>query len=90
MNLIRKNSFWLVSELDWAMKSPPMAMSTVMVYCCWRFSLEKVDSEFGEAIGLRKYVQMALPDRVSTIMDQQLLRQKTMNQTCLTLAALVI
>ena len=31
------------------------------------------DSEFGEAIGLRKYVQMALPDRVRIIIDQQLL-----------------
>ena len=31
------------------------------------------DSEFGEAIGLRKYVQMAMPDRVRVIMDQQLL-----------------
>ncbi|CAD6251822.1 unnamed protein product [Miscanthus lutarioriparius] len=30
------------------------------------------DNEFGEAMGLRKYVQMALPDTVSTIMDQQL------------------
>jgi hypothetical protein len=30
------------------------------------------DNEFGEAMGLRKYVEMALPDRVSIIMDQQL------------------
>lgn len=31
------------------------------------------DNEFGEAMGLRKYVLMALPDKVSVIMDQQLL-----------------
>jgi len=30
------------------------------------------DNEFVGAMGLHKYVQMALPDRVSTIMDQQL------------------
>jgi hypothetical protein len=36
------------------------------------------DNEFGEAMGLRKYVQMALPDRVSIIMDQQL-QMKTEN-----------
>ncbi|CAL5058255.1 unnamed protein product [Urochloa decumbens] len=30
------------------------------------------DNEFDGAMGLRKYVQMALPDRVCTIMDQQL------------------
>jgi len=39
------------------------------------------DSEFGEAIGLRKYVQMALPDRVSTIMDQQLLTETENNES---------
>lgn len=38
------------------------------------------DSEFGEAIGLRKYVQMALPDRVSTIMDQRLLIETEDNE----------
>ncbi|CAO2146164.1 unnamed protein product [Urochloa humidicola] len=32
-------------------------------------------SEFGEAIGLRKYVQMAFPDRVISIVDQQLLTE---------------
>uniref|UniRef100_A0A0D9YPA3 Receptor kinase-like protein Xa21 n=1 Tax=Oryza glumipatula TaxID=40148 RepID=A0A0D9YPA3_9ORYZ len=31
------------------------------------------DSEFGEAVGLRKYVQMALPDNAANVMDQQLL-----------------
>uniref|UniRef100_A0A0D9VDR1 Receptor kinase-like protein Xa21 n=1 Tax=Leersia perrieri TaxID=77586 RepID=A0A0D9VDR1_9ORYZ len=31
------------------------------------------DSEFGEAVGLRKYVQMALPDKAANVMDQQLL-----------------
>lgn len=31
------------------------------------------DSEFGEALGLHKYVQMALPDRVINIVDRQLL-----------------
>lgn len=30
------------------------------------------DSEFGGAMGLRNYVQMALPNRVSIVMDQQL------------------
>ncbi|GJN19331.1 hypothetical protein PR202_gb06598 [Eleusine coracana subsp. coracana] len=34
------------------------------------------DSEFGETIGLREYVQMALPDRVDTIVDQELLTEK--------------
>ncbi|KAG2630646.1 hypothetical protein PVAP13_3KG540100 [Panicum virgatum] len=34
-----------------------------------------MDSEFGEAIGLHKYVQMAFPDRVSSIVDQQLLTE---------------
>ena len=34
-----------------------------------------MDSEFGEAIGLHKYVQMVLPDRVSSIVDQQLLTE---------------
>mgnify|MGYP003702946843 CR=1 FL=1 len=31
------------------------------------------DGEFGEAVGLRKYVQMALPDNAANVMDQQLL-----------------
>uniref|UniRef100_A0A0A9AN50 Serine-threonine/tyrosine-protein kinase catalytic domain-containing protein n=1 Tax=Arundo donax TaxID=35708 RepID=A0A0A9AN50_ARUDO len=33
------------------------------------------DSEFGEAIGLRKYVQMAFPDRVASIVEYQLLTE---------------
>lgn len=33
------------------------------------------DSEFGESIGLREYVQRALPDRVDFIADQQLLTE---------------
>ena len=32
-------------------------------------------NEFGEAIELRHYVQMTLPDRMSTTMDQQLLTE---------------
>ncbi|CAO2187183.1 unnamed protein product [Urochloa humidicola] len=32
-----------------------------------------LDNNFGEAIGLRNYVQMALPNRVGIIIDQQLL-----------------
>jgi serine/threonine protein kinase len=32
-------------------------------------------NEFEEAIGLRNYVQMAVPDRVSIIVDQQLLTE---------------
>ncbi|KAJ1278517.1 hypothetical protein BS78_04G085600 [Paspalum vaginatum] len=32
-------------------------------------------SEFGEAMGLRNYVEMALPDRVNLIADQQLLTE---------------
>ena len=92
MNLIRKNSFWLVSE--YGLGNEVSTHGDVYSYGILLLEIltgkSPTDSEFGEAIGLRKYVQMALPDRVSTIMDQQLLRQKTMNQTCLTLAALVI
>lgn len=31
------------------------------------------DNEFGETIGLRKYVQMALPNKVDTVVDQKIL-----------------
>ncbi|CAL4889180.1 unnamed protein product [Urochloa decumbens] len=33
------------------------------------------DSEFGEGIGLRKCVEMALPDRVATVADKHLLQE---------------
>ncbi|GJN19338.1 hypothetical protein PR202_gb06605 [Eleusine coracana subsp. coracana] len=39
------------------------------------------DGAFGEIIGLREYVQMALPDRVDVIADQQLLAEKEESET---------
>ncbi|RCV04881.1 hypothetical protein SETIT_1G037000v2 [Setaria italica] len=33
------------------------------------------DSEFGEGLGLHKYVEMALPDRVATVVDKHLLQE---------------
>jgi hypothetical protein len=33
------------------------------------------ESEFGEGLGLRKYVDMALPDRVVTVADRHLLQE---------------
>jgi serine/threonine protein kinase len=33
------------------------------------------DDEFGEAIGLHKYVQMSLPDSMASIIDHQLLTE---------------
>ena len=33
------------------------------------------DSEFVQALGLRKYVEMALPERVANIIDQNLLQE---------------
>ena len=38
------------------------------------------DNEFGGAIGLRNYVQMALLDKVSVIVDQQLTNQLKLQQ----------
>ncbi|KAL6630079.1 hypothetical protein ACP70R_029844 [Stipagrostis hirtigluma subsp. patula] len=35
------------------------------------------DSEFGEVLGLRKYVEMALPDRVATVADKHLVQETT-------------
>ncbi|OEL31583.1 putative LRR receptor-like serine/threonine-protein kinase [Dichanthelium oligosanthes] len=76
-NLVKILTKYLIfvgfQSMDWATKSPPMAME----FCCWRCSREKrpTDREFGEAIGLRKYVQNALPDRVSTVVDQRLLTE---------------
>lgn len=57
------------------MKFRSWVMSIAMGCCCWRCLLGKrpTDGKFGEALGLHKYVQMALPDRVINIVDHQLL-----------------
>ncbi|GJM90596.1 hypothetical protein PR202_ga06895 [Eleusine coracana subsp. coracana] len=65
-------------NMDWVMRFLPMEMSTAMALLLLEMFTGKrpTDCEFGETIGLREYVQMALPDRVDTIVDQELLTEK--------------
>jgi len=83
INLIRKNSFWLVSE--YGLGNEVSTHGDVYSYGILLLEIltgkSPTDSEFGEAMGLRKYVQMALPDKVSTIMDQQLLTETQNNES---------
>jgi serine/threonine protein kinase len=72
----RKSHFGLFQSMDWAMKYPVSTHGDVYSYGILLLEMftgkGPTDNEFGGAMGLREYVQMALPDRVSIIMDQQL------------------
>jgi serine/threonine protein kinase len=70
----RNNSFLLVSEYGLGNEvSTHGDVYSYGILLLEMFSGKRpTDDKFGETIGLRKYVQITFPDRVSSIMDQQL------------------
>jgi serine/threonine protein kinase len=72
--IYKKISFWFVSEygLGNEVSTHGDVYSYGIVLLEMFIGKRPTDNEFVGAMGLHKYVQMALPDRVSTIMDQQL------------------